>query len=126
LVLGIGEHSDALAKDIEGAYTFNGDEYAQVIGQVNGKPYAQWQAEVSNVLRNNGKVAISLKGFDGANPSERLMNAYKAGRGNDWKATQWEMGQVGIQVQSGNLDWGNITFYGGDGGIVDVPKPEGW
>ncbi|WP_231607788.1 polymorphic toxin type 27 domain-containing protein [Streptacidiphilus albus] len=123
MVLGIGEHSDALAKQLEGGYTFNGDDYAQVVGQVNGKPFAQWQAEVSNVLRSNGKVAISLKGFDGATPEEQFMSAYKAGRGSDWKATQWEMGQVGVQVQMGNLDWGNITFYDGGGSVVNVPEP---
>ena len=123
MVLGIGEHSDALAKQLEGGYTFNGDDYAQVVGQVNGKPFAQWQVEVSNVLRSNGKVAISLKGFDGATPEEQFMSAYKAGRGSDWKATQWEMGQVGVQVQMGNLDWGNITFYDGGGSVVNVPEP---
>ncbi|NUS00004.1 MAG: hypothetical protein HOV67_32685 [Kribbellaceae bacterium] len=125
MVLGIGQHSDALAADLEGGYTFNGPDYAQVVGQSGGKPIAQWQVEVSNVLRNNGKVAISLKGMDGATPAEQFMNAYKAGSGDEWRATEWEMRQVGIQVQMGNLDWGNITFYGNDG-VVAIPKPEGW
>jgi hypothetical protein len=53
MVLGIGQHSDALASKLPGGYTFNGDEYAQVVGQVNGKQIAQWQVEVNNVLRSN-------------------------------------------------------------------------
>jgi hypothetical protein len=113
----------AVAEKLDGGYTFNGAEYRQVVGQVGGTPIAQWQAEVTNVLRSNGRVAISLKGFDGANPAEQFALAYKAGRGGDWKATQWEMGRVGIEVQSGNLDWSNITFYNGAGKIVDVPEP---
>lgn len=126
MVLGIGEHSEALAGELEGGYTFNGPDYAQVIGQSGGKPIAQWQIEVTSVLRNNGKVAVSLKGMDGATPAEQFMNAYRAGSGDKWRATEWEMRQVGLQVQMENLDWGNITFYGNDGSIVNVPKPEGW
>jgi hypothetical protein len=125
MVLGIGQHSEALASKLPGGYTFNGDEYAQVVGQVNGKPIARWRAEVNNVLRSNGKVAISLGGMDGATPGEQFMNAYNAGSGDNWRATEWEIYQVGRQVQRGNLDWDNITFYNG-GGEVNVPKPAGW
>ncbi len=109
---------------LDGAYTFNGPDYAQVIGRVNGKPYAQWQASVTAVLRNNGKVAISLGGFDGATPAEQFMNAYRAGAGDDWTATQWEMQQVGRQVRLGNLDWSNVSFYDGEGNPVSIPEPQ--
>jgi RHS repeat-associated protein len=126
MVLGISQHSDALASKLPGGYTFNGDEYAQVVGQVNGKPIAQWQVEINNVLKSNGKVAISLGGMDGATPAEQFMNAYDAGSGDNWRATEWEMYQVGRQVQRGNLTWGNVTFYNGAGEVVNVPKPAGW
>ncbi|MBO2460309.1 RHS repeat-associated core domain-containing protein [Actinomadura violacea] len=124
LVLGIGKHSDALAVKV-GGHTFNGPEYAEIIGQVGGKPYAQWMANVTGSLKANSRVAVALDGFDGDDPSGKFMAAYKAGRGNDWRATEWEMGQIGSMVQRGYLDWENVTFYEG-GKVVDIPKPEGW
>ncbi|WP_149179333.1 polymorphic toxin-type HINT domain-containing protein [Streptomyces sp. TRM49041] len=123
MVLGINEHSEDLVRRLEDGYTFNGADYREVIGQVNGKPFAKWQAEVLNVLRGNRKVAISLKGFDGDTPQEQFLRAYHAGRGDNWRSTEWEMGQVGIQVQLGNIEWKNITFYDSNGKIVDVPEP---
>ncbi|MEW2119189.1 ricin-type beta-trefoil lectin domain protein [Streptomyces sp. NPDC005474] len=127
MVLGIGRHSEALAKEIEGAYTFNGDAFAAEIGRVNGKPIALWMTEVSNVLRNNGKVAVSLKGFDGDTPAEQFALAYKKWRSGDWAATQWEMGQIGLQIQMGNFKWRNIKFYDKEGKAVpreQMPEPE--
>lgn len=123
MVLGIGEHSEALAKEIQGGYTFNGDAFAEVVGKVNGKPIALWMTEVSNVLRNNGKVAVSLKGFDGDSPAEQYALAYKAWRSGDWAATQWEMGQIGLQIQLENFEWRNITFYSKEGQVVHIPEP---
>ncbi|MEU2582207.1 ricin-type beta-trefoil lectin domain protein [Streptomyces avermitilis] len=123
MVLGIGKHSEALAKEIQGGYTFNGDAFAEVVGRSNGKPIALWMTEVSNVLRNNGKVAVSLKDFDGDTPAEQFALAYKAWRSGDWAATQWEMGQIGLQIQLGNFEWRNITFYSKEGKAVDLPEP---
>ncbi|MEU1459088.1 ricin-type beta-trefoil lectin domain protein [Streptomyces sp. NPDC005727] len=123
MVLGIGEHSEALAKEIQGGYTFNGDAFREVVGRSNGKPIALWMTEVSNVLRNNGKVAVSLKGFDGDTPAEQFALAYKAWRSGDWAATQWEMGQIGLQIQMGNFEWRNITFYSKEGKVVNIPEP---
>ncbi|MEU3856083.1 RICIN domain-containing protein [Streptomyces sp. NPDC028722] len=123
MVLGIGEHSEALAKEIQGGYTFNGDAFREVVGRSNGKPIALWMAEVSNVLRNNGKVAVSLKGFDGDTPAEQFALAYKAWRSGDWAATQWEMGQIGLQIQLENFEWRNITFYSKEGKIVNITEP---
>ncbi|WP_394427256.1 polymorphic toxin-type HINT domain-containing protein [Streptomyces sp. SGAir0957] len=123
MVLGIGEHSEALAKELAGGYTFNGDAFAEIVGRVGGKPVALWMTEVSNVLRNNGKVAVSLKGFDGENPAEQYALAYKAWRSGDWAATQWEMGQIGLQIQLGNFEWRNITFYSKEGKVVNIPEP---
>ncbi|WP_405828921.1 RICIN domain-containing protein [Streptomyces sp. NBC_01176] len=126
MVLGIGEHSDALAKEIEGGYTFNGDEFAEVVGRVNGRKIALWMTEVSNVLRNNGKVAVSLKGFDGATPAEQYARAYKVFLTGDWAATQWEMGQIGLHIQRGNLEWDKIIFYSKEGKVVpksEMPEP---
>ncbi|MFF4018365.1 RICIN domain-containing protein [Streptomyces sp. NPDC001843] len=123
MVLGIGDYSEALAKEIQGGYTFNGDAFREVVGRANGKPIALWMTEVSNVLRNNGKVAVSLKGFDGDSPAEQYELAYKAWRSGDWAATQWEMGQVGLQIQMGNFEWRNITFYSKEGKVVQIPEP---
>ncbi|MET7457029.1 RICIN domain-containing protein [Streptomyces sp. NPDC005574] len=126
MVLGIGSHSEALAKEIKEGYTFNGDAFAEVVGRVNGKPIALWMTEVSNVLRNNGKVAVTLKGFDGDTPAEQFALAYKAWRSGDWAATQWEMGQIGLQIQLGNFEWRNITFYSKEGKVVprdQMPEP---
>ncbi|CAL9672882.1 hypothetical protein SUDANB178_07592 [Streptomyces sp. enrichment culture] len=123
MVLGISEYSEALAKEIEGGYTFNGDAYRAVVGRSGGKPIALWMTEVSNVLRNNGKVAVSLKDFDGASPAEQYALAYKKWRSGDSAATEWEMGQIGLQIQTGNFEWRNITFYSKEGKIVSVPEP---
>ncbi|MET7380881.1 RICIN domain-containing protein [Streptomyces sp. NPDC005526] len=123
MVLGIGEHSEALAKEIQGGYTFNGNAFAEIVGRANGKPIALWMTEVSNVLRNNGKVAVSLKGFDGDTPAEQYALAYKAWRSGNWRATQWEMGQIGLQAQLENFEWRNITFYSKEGKVVDIPEP---
>ncbi|AYG83312.1 hypothetical protein DWB77_05508 [Streptomyces hundungensis] len=79
--------------------------------------------EVSNVLRNNGKVAVSLKGFDGETAAEQYALAYKKWRSGDWAATQWEMGQIGLQIQMGNFEWRNITFYSKEGKVVEIPEP---
>ncbi|MGW2638682.1 RICIN domain-containing protein [Streptomyces sp. NPDC001348] len=123
MVLGIGDYSEALAKEIQGGYTFNGDAFREVVGRANGKPIALWMTEVSNVLRNNGKVAVSLRGFDGDSPAEQYELAYKAWRSGDWAATQWEMGQIGLQIQMGNFEWRNITFYSKEGKVVHIPEP---
>lgn len=42
--------------------------------------------------------------MDGA-PEEQFMNAYNAGSGDNWRATEWEMYQVGRQVQRSSLGW---------------------
>nr|BFD86907.1 hypothetical protein StreXyl84_63080 [Streptomyces sp. Xyl84] len=124
MVLGIGEHSEALAKEIKGGYTFNDDAYAEGIGRSNGKPIALWMAEVSNVLRNNGMVAVSVKSFDGETPTEQYASAYKAWRSGDRAATQWEMGQIGLRIQLENFEWRNITFYSEEGKVVNIPGPD--
>ncbi|WP_405821587.1 RICIN domain-containing protein [Streptomyces sp. NBC_01390] len=127
MVLGIGRHSEALAKEIQGGYTFNGDAFAEVVGRVNGKPVALWMTEVSNVLRKNGAVAVSLKGFDGETPVEQFALAYKAWRSGNWAATQWEMGQIGLQIQLGNFKWSKLTFYDKEGKVVPrdkMPEPD--
>ncbi|MFE2864959.1 DUF6531 domain-containing protein [Embleya sp. NPDC059259] len=124
MALGITPHVEALVASIPGGYTFTGDQYRAVVGQVNGQPIGLWQSEVSNVLRNNGKVAVTLKDFDGDNPSDKFWKAYQAGGGSNWRATEWEMRQIGLQVQMENLDWSNITFYDDRGNVVNVPEPK--
>ncbi|MFF7717151.1 hypothetical protein [Streptomyces sp. NPDC007988] len=75
---------------------------------------------------NNGKVAVSPKGFDGDRYHDKFMRAYRAGVGGDGRATEWEMGQIGMYVQRGSLEWKNITFYDETGKAIahaDFPEP---
>lgn len=58
--------------------TFSGDEFRGVVGRSKGKPITLWKTEVSNVLRDNGKVEFSLKDFGGDTPAEQYALTYKA------------------------------------------------
>lgn len=124
LVLGIGPHADALAHELSG-YNYNGPDYDKVTAQIKGVPWTQWMFNVRNDLRNNSTVAVSLNGFDGDDPYDMFMQAYNAGRRPGWRATEWEMAQIGEMVQKKSLDWDNITFYCGNK-VEPVQKPEGW
>ncbi|MFI5825393.1 hypothetical protein ACIA8I_41040 [Streptomyces rishiriensis] len=77
MVLGTGQHSEALAKDIQGS-AFSGDEFRGVVGRPKRKPITLWKTEVSNVSRGNGKVEVSLKDFGGDTPAEQYALACKA------------------------------------------------
>jgi hypothetical protein len=122
MVLGIEAHANELTGAVEGGYNFNGPKYSGVVGNVDGKPFTQWMSEVKMVLMNNGKVAVSLKGFDGDSYEDKFMRAYRAGIGDNWRATEWEMGQIGLYVQRGSLEWKNVTFYDETGKAIPHDK----
>jgi len=127
MVLGLENHANELTEALEGGYNFNGDQYKGSVGNVNGIPFTQWMSEVKYVLMNNGKTAVSLKGFDGDSYEDKFMRAYRAGISGNWRATEWEMGQIGLYVQRGSLDWRNVTFYDENGKAIphaDFPEPK--
>jgi hypothetical protein len=49
MVIGVNAFSEELAGKIPGAYTFNDPSLKRVIGTVNGQPFAEWQAMVTDV-----------------------------------------------------------------------------
>ncbi|MFG2889716.1 RHS repeat-associated core domain-containing protein [Streptomyces sp. NPDC048248] len=115
LVLGIHDPCEKLAKDIDGSITFNDSKYAQVVADGPYGPIAWWQSEVSDRLRNNGKVAVALDGFkhaDTGDYAKAFESAVKAGAPwGGYKATQWEMYELAWHARLGNLDWNNVDFY---------------
>ncbi|MEU8350809.1 DUF6531 domain-containing protein [Streptomyces sp. NPDC048845] len=126
LVLGIHDPCEKLAKAIEGAVTFNHPRFAQVVGDGPFGPIAQWQSEVTAMLRNNSKVAVALDEFKHADVGDfakAYESAFKAGAPTALpRATEWEMHQLGRHVMRGNLEWSNVTFYH-KGSPVTVAEP---
>ncbi|WP_156725671.1 putative T7SS-secreted protein [Streptomyces apocyni] len=85
--------------------------------------WTDFEADVRAAAHNpDVRLHISLDGFDGANPSQKFMDAYKAGMGDNWWATEREMYHVGKAVRLGDREWDSITFYE-DGKRVTVPEP---
>ncbi|MEU3658283.1 putative T7SS-secreted protein [Streptomyces sp. NPDC032940] len=68
---------------------------------------------------------IVMDGFSGGTSAERYMNAYRAGMGDNWYATEREMYHVGKAVRVGDRTWDSITFYE-DGKVVQIPEPTTW
>ncbi|POX37824.1 type IV secretion protein Rhs [Streptomyces sp. Ru73] len=85
-----------------------------------------WEAEVRAAAHNpDVRLHISMDGFSGATAEEKFMNAYRAGMGDDWFATEREMYHVGKAVRLEDRTWDSITFYE-NGKPVTIPKPESW
>jgi len=125
LVLGVNEHVGDATKDLNG-YNFMDEKYKEVQAYLpEGAPYTRWMSEVENVMRSNGKIAVSLKGFKGTTYQERFDLAVANGQpGMPWRATEWEMAQIAKYHKRGVLDWDNVKFYDDNGIRVDIDPPK--
>ncbi|WFE24690.1 polymorphic toxin-type HINT domain-containing protein [Solwaraspora sp. WMMD937] len=124
-VLGINEHGEKLASQLRGeglsnVRTFN-DPGLKPVDPESGM--AGWQMAVKDAIRDEDTtIHVALDGMDGATHSERFMNAYNAGRGGNFGATDWEMAQLGLAVRREVRTWSSIKFYYA-GARVDLAKP---
>ncbi|MDT0342903.1 RHS repeat-associated core domain-containing protein [Streptomyces sp. DSM 44938] len=85
-----------------------------------------WEAEVRAAAHNpNVRLHVVMDGFRGETPSQRFMNAYEEGMGDNWYATEREMYHVGESVRRESRTWDSITFYE-NGQRVSVPEPSEW
>ncbi|WP_052851294.1 RHS repeat-associated core domain-containing protein [Streptomyces avicenniae] len=85
-----------------------------------------WENQVWQATRNEDvRLHVALDGFTGSTPSERFMNAYREGMGDNWFATEREMYHVGESVRREYRSWDSITFYEG-GSPVSLPEPATW
>ncbi|MER7489160.1 polymorphic toxin-type HINT domain-containing protein [Streptomyces sp. NPDC126497] len=120
VVLGVGEHSDALADSRRAAgdsaaHTFNDGNYGDVAE--NGLP--GWMNGVQEAVGNPGtRLTVTLDGLPGATPAEAFANAYIRGvQGGLSMATKsgygtaWEMSVIGRNVMLGNRSWDSINWY---------------
>ncbi|RAG82084.1 hypothetical protein DN069_29440 [Streptacidiphilus pinicola] len=138
VVLGVGEHSDALAGALRnggdaGAHTFNDSNF----GDIGEGGIPEW---MHGVMRAAGspdtRLSITLDGLPGATPEEAFQNAYIRGVGAGLKGavqggygTAWEMSVVGRNAYLNSVDsefgrsWSSIQFYW-RGAPVDVQEPD--
>ncbi|WCN01634.1 polymorphic toxin-type HINT domain-containing protein [Streptomyces sp. M92] len=126
LVLGVNEHVQDETTRLNG-YNFMDPKLQETVGNLpDGTPYAMWMAEVENVMRNNGKIAVSLKGFDppGASYQEKFDLALQHVKEGNWRSTEWEMSRLVHHHRLENLDWDNITFYDDNGLSIKIDPPE--
>ncbi len=120
VVLGVGEHSDALAASRRSAgdsaaHTFNDSNYGDVAE--NGLP--AWMNGVQDAVGSSStRLTVTLDGLPGATPSEAFANAYIRGvKGGLSMATRsgygtaWEMSVIGRNVMLGNRSWDSISWY---------------
>ncbi|MCX4745893.1 DUF6531 domain-containing protein [Kitasatospora sp. NBC_01287] len=137
VVLGVGEHSDALAGALRdagdaGAHTFNDSNF----GDIGEGGIPEW---MHGVMRAAGspdtRLSITLDGLPGATPEEAFQNAYIRGVGAGLKGaaqggygTAWEMSVVGRNAYFNSVDsdlgrsWSSIQFYW-RGAPADVQEP---
>ncbi|MFV2022902.1 polymorphic toxin-type HINT domain-containing protein [Micromonospora sp. LOL_023] len=124
-VLGINEHGEKLASHLRGeglsnVRTFN-DPGLKPVDPESGM--AGWQMAVKDAIRDEDTtIHVALDGMDGATHSERFMNAYNAGRGGNFGATDWEMAQLGLAVRREVRTWSSIKFYHADARVY-LAKP---
>ncbi|MGW3644952.1 ricin-type beta-trefoil lectin domain protein [Streptomyces sp. NPDC000878] len=140
VVLGVEEHSDALAAKLRAAgdanaQTFNGPAY----GGVNSAGVPQWMSGVmSGVADENVTLSITLDGMPGAGGTPAAISdafgvAVRRGRqfgigpGQELPGpgagTAWEMSVVERQVRMGNRSWDSIEWYSGGERVLDVMNP---
>jgi RHS repeat-associated protein len=137
VVLGVGKHSDALAKSLRGsgdagAHTFNDSTFGDV-GE-NGLP--EWMNGVMSAASSPAsRLSVILDGLPGDSAEMAFQNAYVRGvqaglKGAtlDGYGTAWEMSQVGRNAYMNGLDselgrpWSSIQFYW-RGAQADVAEP---
>ncbi|MYR42002.1 hypothetical protein GTW67_08175 [Streptomyces sp. SID5910] len=99
----------------------NGNNYTHYLDN-----WTDFESHVRAAAHNpDVHLHIVMDGFSGGTPSERFMNAYRAGMGDNWFATEREMYHVGKAVRLGDRAWDSISFYE-DGKVVHVPEPASW
>ncbi|MEU7401653.1 polymorphic toxin-type HINT domain-containing protein, partial [Streptomyces sp. NPDC044948] len=126
LVLGVKEHVESETTRLNG-YNFMDPKLEEVVGTLpDGTPYTAWMAEVENVMRQNGKISVSLKGFDppGGSYQEKFDLALKQVEEGKWRSTEWEMSRLVFHNRVGNLDWDNITWWGDKGEKITIDAPK--
>ncbi|MFG2502559.1 putative T7SS-secreted protein [Streptomyces sp. NPDC048441] len=88
--------------------------------------WQDFESEVRAAAHNpNIRLHVSMDGFAGTTPSERFMNAYRNGMGDNWFATEREMYHVGKAIRLGDRSWDSIDFYE-NGQKIKVPEPSAW
>ncbi len=125
LVLGVREHVGEATTNLKG-YNFMDPKYERVEAYLpGGVPFTGWMSGVTNVLRSNGKIAVSLKGFDPPSGTyqQKFNQAVANGQGSNWRSTEWEMAQIAKYHARGDLDWDNVTFYDDLGNVVKIDPP---
>ncbi|MER5748595.1 polymorphic toxin-type HINT domain-containing protein [Streptomyces sp. NPDC002088] len=126
LVLGVTEHIGDATTELKG-YHFMDEKYKAVEAYLpGGIPYTRWMSEVEGVMRENGKIAVSLKGFDPPTGTyqQKFELAVTNGQGTNWKSTEWEMAQIVKYNKRGNLDWDHVKFYDDNGIEVKIDPPK--
>ncbi|SNX62823.1 RHS repeat-associated protein [Streptomyces sp. TLI_55] len=120
VVLGVGDHSDSLAKKRRSAgdsnaHTFNDSNFGEVAE--NGLP--AWMNGVQEAVGNSStRLTVTLDGLPGDTPAEAFVNAYIRGAQGGLKmatqsgyGTAWEMSVIGRNVMLGNRSWDSINWY---------------
>ncbi|WP_229911038.1 polymorphic toxin type 27 domain-containing protein, partial [Streptomyces aurantiogriseus] len=125
VVLGVGKHSDALARKI-GGRTFNkgfnpDNDYDKPHPDGDGAP--EWMVGVSNAIRDkNTRLSISLDGIDGAESGDHALSmllergiptfrkGWKEGVKSGYQ-TAWEIGNVRMAVITGQRKYDSIEWY---------------
>ena len=99
-------------------------EFADSNGYTHFLDSSDWQVKVWGAVNNTDvHLHVVLDGFQGTTASEKFLNAYVNGAGNNWYATEWEMYQIGLALRTGSRSWDSITFYQG-GKVVHFDQPE--
>jgi hypothetical protein len=140
VVLGVEEHSDALAAQLRGAgdagaHTFNGPDY----GGRDSAGVPAWMSGVMDSVRDESvTLSITLDGMPGAGStaegiSAAFSRAVRQGRGfgigpgqslpGPGNGTAWEMSVVERSVRMGNRSWESIRWYSGGVRISGVANP---
>ncbi|MYQ48935.1 chemotaxis protein, partial [Streptomyces sp. SID4985] len=124
LVLALSKHMDEEMPYIKGGYNLMDDSLKEEIGRLpKGQPYTKWMQGVNDAMSRNQKIAVSMKGWDPptATYQEKFDAFVKAGQGDTWGATEWEMGRLEYYYRTEKLDWDNVTFWNGGEQIEILP-----
>ncbi|WP_125778021.1 DNRLRE domain-containing protein [Antribacter gilvus] len=98
-------------------------EFAEKNGLTHFLDVEEWKSKVHEAVNYSGEqLHIMLDGFHGGTPSEKFQLAYENGIGDNWFATEWEMGIVGRSLRVETRDWSSISFYL-DGSPVQFDMP---
>ncbi|MFC4015364.1 polymorphic toxin type 27 domain-containing protein [Nonomuraea purpurea] len=144
LVLGIGQHSDALARQLGGsAFTLNKKGLGLPTPNGDGRPI--WMSAVTRGMGDDGvRLSVSLDGVyvDDAmktlakTPDEAVTSLLaRADRvpAGDWRTvadpannlgTAWEMSELRRAHRLGKRDWNAVDFYMTQGGEVVRVRPK--